>query len=81
MRRAPRVVIVATVTGRTVGLKSADNGSSFGPADVRRLAVDAGLSPQGTARSVYIGLSALPDFEAASEHAGYVVVRTGRGSS
>jgi hypothetical protein len=74
-------VIFATVRGRTVGLKSGDNGSAFTLADVRRLAVDAGLDPQGTERSCYIGLSALPDLEAIAEHRGIVVVRISRAAS
>jgi hypothetical protein len=78
MKRTPRVVILATVTGRSVALKSVSNGSAFGPAEVRRLALDAGLDPQGTSRSCYIGLSALDDFEALAEHRGIVVQRVGQ---
>jgi len=81
MKRSPRVVIVATVTGRTVGLKSVTNGSAFGPADVRRLALDAGLDPRTTPSSVVIGLSRLPDLEALAEFRGIVVQRTGRVAS
>ena len=81
MRRTPRVVILATVTGRTVGLKSVTNGAGFGPADVRRLAVDAALDPRTTPSSVVIGLSRLPDLEALAEYRGIVVQRVGRVTS
>ena len=78
MKRPARVVIIATVTGRTVSLKSVRNGSGYGPAEVRRLAVDAGLDPRTTPSSCYIGLSALPDLEALAEFRGIVVQRSTR---
>jgi len=81
MKRAARPVILATVTGRSVALRAVDNGSGLDLAGVRRLALDAGLEPQGTARSCFLGLSSLPDLEALAEYRGIVVQRTGRAAS
>ena len=79
MKRPARPVILASVRGRTVALRAVDNGSGLDLAGVRRLALDAGLEPQGTARSCFIGLSSLPDLEAYCESMTNVVVqRVGR---
>jgi hypothetical protein len=80
MKRPARPVILASVRGRTVALRAVDNGSGFDLAAVRRLAIDAGLDPQGTTRSCYIGLSDLLDLEALAEFRNVVVQRVGRSS-
>lgn len=74
--RGRRRVVIADVRGRTVHLKPAQNGSGMSPADVRALATAAALVPHTTPSSTFIGLSALPDFEAMCEVSDVVVQRT-----
>jgi hypothetical protein len=44
-------------------------------ADIRALALSAGLQPRHTPRTTFVGLSDLPDLEALCEHRGVVVTR------
>ncbi len=73
-----RAVVVASIRGRIVTLRPADNGSGFTSSDVVALATAAALLPRVTKGGVVIGLSMLPDFEAMAESRRVVVQRTGR---
>ena len=75
MKRAPRRVIVATITGRVVRLAPIPNGSDLTLGAVADLASTAGCTPHRTRGAALLPLSQLPDLEAWCEFRGISVVR------